>query len=136
MPRAAQRFHGAGALIAADGGVDRVAHRAGQLYGRGADAAGAAMDQQRLALGQTAAVEHVAPDGEVGFGQAGGFDVGKATRNRQALGGGRDAVFGIAAARNQRADLVTDRQAAGSRVAGHDFAGHFQAGQVRRARGG
>ena len=91
------------------------------------------MDQQRLALGQTAAVEHVAPDGEVGFGQAGGFDVGKAARNRQALGRGRDAVFGIAAARHQRADLVADRQAAGSRVAGHDFTGHFQAGQVRRA---
>ena len=45
----------------------------GQLDGRGADAAAAAMHQQGLAGLQVSTIENIAPDREKGFGQPGGF---------------------------------------------------------------
>jgi hypothetical protein len=92
---------------------------------------------QGLARLQAAAVEHVAPHGEEGLGQRGRLDVAQALGHRQALAHRRHAQLGITATGHQRADAVADLEA-GRRhrlgIAGHDLAGHFQAGNVGRAR--
>ena len=71
------------------------------------------MDQQRLALAGPAAFKHIVPDGEQRFGQRRGLVQRQASRHRQAVVGRRQAIFGIAAARDQRADLL--------RPASHDL---------------
>ena len=112
--------------------------RLGQLDRGHADAAGAALDQQRLARLQAAAVEHVDPDGEEGLRQAGRLDVAQALGHRQALADRRDAQLGIAAAGDQRADAVADLEARRAPCASASpatiVAGDFEPGQVRGAR--
>ena len=51
---------------------------------------------------QAAAIEHVGPDGEEGLRDRRRLDVGQARRDRQRVDFVRDAIFGIAAAGNQR----------------------------------
>ena len=88
------------------------------------------MDQQGFTLRQPAAVEHVRPDGEEGFRNRGGFDEAEALGHRQHLGRRRQAVFGIAAAGGQGADLIADAEPRDIRADRGDLARHFQAGQV------
>ena len=114
----------------------RGAQHLGELDRGGADAAGAAMDQHALAADQPAALEDIVPDGEIGFRQRRGLDQVEALGHRQAQCGRRDRVIGIAAAGDQRADLVADGQVADAAAARDDLAGHFEAGNVGRARGG
>jgi len=92
------------------------------------------MHQQCFALGQAAAVEHIAPDGEIGFRQASRLDLGQALGYGQALRGRRHDVFGVPAARHQCAHLVPHRETARGRIAGDDLARHFEARQIRGAR--
>ncbi len=88
------------------------------------------MDKDRLAGGQPAALEQVRPDGEIGFGQAGGGDEIETLGDRQALAGGRDAIFGVAGADDERADSVARLPPA---AAGHHLTGDFEAHDRRRA---
>jgi hypothetical protein len=102
-----------------------------------ADAAGAALDQQRFARLQTRAIEHVRPDGEEGFRQARGFDVGQALRHGQTLPDRRHAQLGITTAGDKRTNTVTKVQACrrhGRGIAFDDFARHLQPRQVRGTR--
>ena len=64
--------HRSAFLVISGGGKDGRAMRPCDLYGRAADAAGAALDQDRLAGLQGAAVHHVGPDSAIDFWQAGG----------------------------------------------------------------
>ena len=65
----------------------------------GADSAGAAMDQHRVAVGGKAALEQIDPDGEQGLGHGRGLGHAKHFGDRQAGAGRGEAIFGIAAAR-------------------------------------
>ncbi len=105
--------------------------RLGEQDRGGADAAGAAVDEDGLAGGGTATVEQVRPHGEIGLGQAGGGDEIEAFRDRQALAGRGDAIVGVAAAGHQRANPVANLPPA---RADDDFAGDFEAHDRRRAR--
>ena len=69
MARVGAELHGRPRISRAAGGGDhRRAEGLGQHDRRGADAGRAAMDQQRLAGLQAAALEHIGPDGEEGLG--------------------------------------------------------------------
>ena len=69
---------------------------------------------------QPAALEHIGPDGEEGFGQGRRLDHRQARRAGQALRRRGRAVFGIAAAGHQGADLVADFAPAGHAGADRD----------------
>ncbi|MNT32705.1 hypothetical protein D3C72_1686010 [compost metagenome] len=118
-------------LLVADGGPDLGAEGARELDGGQADAAGAAVDQEFLAGGQTRAVEYVGPDGEVVLGNGGGGQQVQAARHRQAMAFVGQAVLRVSAARRQRADLVAGLPGTDLGADGHDGARHFQA-QVGR----
>ena len=99
----------------------------------GADAAGAAVHQEALAGREVSELEDVGPHGEEGLGDAGGFLHGEAARHRQALYAGRQAVLGVAAAGDERADAVA-LAPAGVRRRGGDGARDFQSEDGRRSR--
>ena len=97
------------ALVGAARGRDHAsAEGFGKLYGRRADTARAAVHEEPIASLQPAALEDVVPDSEVSLGHAARFGHGKALGDRQGLHILGDAVFGIAAAIDERADLVAD----------------------------
>jgi hypothetical protein len=77
---------------------------------------------------RAAALEEVGPDGEEGLGQGRRLDHREAGRHRQALALGRDAILGIAAAGDERADRLALSRAPG------DGAGDFEPGNGRRPR--
>ena len=85
------------------------------------------MHQQRLALRQTAAFDHIGPDRESGLGQRGGLRHGKTGRHRQHLPGRRRHVFGIAATIDQRAHPVALLPLGHALPHGGHHPGHFQA---------
>jgi hypothetical protein len=72
------------------------------------DAAGAAVHEQPLTGCEAPAVEYVRPHREVRLWQCGGVDDRHAARNRQALHARRHTLFGVSAAAQKRADLVSD----------------------------
>ena len=125
------------ALVVAAGRDDDLrAQGLGHLDGRDADAAGAALDQQRLAGLQAGAVEDVAPHREESLRQRRRFDIAHALGNRQALAHRRHAQLRVAATGHQRADavaLLEPGRGHGRAVALDDLAGHFQARDIRGA---
>nr|GEU28380.1 hypothetical protein [Tanacetum cinerariifolium] len=129
----AQRLARRHLVGAAGRGEHAVAHGAGQLDGRHADAGRAALHQQGFAADQMGAVEHIAPHGKIIFRDRGRFQQAPAFGHGHDLGDRRHAVFRIAAALHQRAHVVADVERGVIEVAVDDFAGHFQAGQVGRA---
>src|SRR4026209_137265 len=76
-----------------------------------ADAAGAAVDEDRLARLQFAALEDVGPDGEERLGDARRLDRLEALRDRQALLVWNGGTGRVAATREERADPIADRPA-------------------------
>jgi hypothetical protein len=122
-------------LRRARGGDDARPERLGELDGGGADAGRAAVDQQRLAGPQAAALEGIVPDREEGFGDRGGFDWREPARQRQGVALVRLAVFGIAAADHQRHDLIAGLPARCAGTERDDFARDLEAGDVGCARG-
>ena len=82
-----------------------------------ADPAGAAMDQHRVAVGGEAALEQIDPHGEQGFGHRRGLGQAEHFGDDQAGAGRRDAIFGIAAAGDQGADLAAQQPSAPSPAA-------------------
>ena len=115
--------------MANDGG----AKRAGELDRGGADAAGAAVHQDALAGLEVSELEDVGPDGEEGLRDAGGLLHGEALWHGQALHAGREAVLGVAAAGDERADAVA-LAPPGVRGRGGDGARDFQSEDGRRSR--
>jgi hypothetical protein len=67
----AKRAAGLALLWRSGGDHDCRAQRLGQHDGGGADAARAAMDEQRLARLESPALENIGPHGEEGFGDGG-----------------------------------------------------------------
>src|SRR5690606_27636822 len=105
----------------------------GELYGRGADAARAAMDEKPVASIEPAALEDVVPDREVGLGHAASLGHGEALGNgerRHLLG---DAVFGITTAVDERADLVANLPARHACANCCDLTGNLETGKRRMA---
>ncbi len=92
--------------IAAAGHDHAHAERLAQLDRGGADAAGAAMDEDRLALARKPALEHIVPDGEQRLRDGRGLFHRDPIGHRQAVPRIDADIFGIAAARHQRADLL------------------------------
>ena len=82
---------------------------------------------------QRAALEHIVPDGEEGLRHGGGFDHRQAA-DRQRVALMRERVFGVAAADDQRHDLVADLPARSARAERDDFAGDFEAREYRARR--
>src|SRR6185436_18711632 len=97
-----------GLVGAADGGDHGRAEALAELDRGEADAARAAVEQRGLAWCQMAAIEHVVPDREVVLRKTRRFEQVQRLGNRQAEVGGRRAIFGVAAARRQRAYLIAD----------------------------
>ena len=64
------------------------------------------MNQHPIAIGREAALEQIDPDGEQGLRHRRRFDQRQAGGDRQAGAGRCGAIFGISAARDQRADLL------------------------------
>src|SRR5690606_7160676 len=62
--------------------------------------------EEALPAIEAAAIEHIRPDREEGFRKRRGLDEIEPFRNVEALGFRRDAIFRVAAARHQRAQLV------------------------------
>jgi hypothetical protein len=132
--RGAELLAGVAFVAAAGGGEDLVcAQRLGELDRRGADAAGAAMDQHRLAGAQIAALEQVGPHCEAGFRQRRRLGHAKALGHRQALRFGRHAIGGIAAAGDQRADRIANLGVMHAEPDRRHRAGDLEAGNVGRA---
>ena len=67
------------------------------------------MDQHGVARRDIGALEQVGPHGEERFGQRRRLDQIIAFGHGQALARGRDRIFGIAAAGQQRADFLPDQ---------------------------
>ena len=80
----------------------------GELGGRVADAAGAAVDEYRLAGPETAAVDQIGPGGAEIFRQCGRLRETKSARDRQTMAGVSHAIFRAGPAWRQRAGLVAD----------------------------
>jgi len=114
----AKGLAGAAFVVGACGGEDAGPQGLGDLNRGRADAGGAAVDKEAFARLQPAAHDHVGPDGEAGFGQAGGFFHRHPVGDGQGVGFGGADIFGIAAAGEEGADLVADLPA---RHAGADF---------------
>src|SRR5207253_2494584 len=114
-------------LWAAGGREDTRAKGARELDRRRADAARPAVHEKALSGGEPAAIEDVGPHREEGFGQTGGIDERNALRHRQALRRRRDAIFGIAAAGNQRADRIALMPSGHLRAERGDGSGDFEA---------
>src|SRR6185503_5101352 len=108
--------HPVGAQVAADraafrravGRDDFRAEGLGELDRRRADAAGAAVDQERFSRGEPRADEYIAPDSEVGLRQAGGVTQRDAFRDWQAVLRIGDAIFRVGAAVGERGNFVTN----------------------------
>jgi hypothetical protein len=81
-----------------------------------------------------AAIEQIAPHREEGLRQAGRVDQGETPRHRQALRRRGDAIFGIAAAGDERADLVALMPFGDALAEPRDRAGDFEAEDRRSAR--
>jgi hypothetical protein len=71
---------------------------------------------------------------EKGLRDSRGFDRRKTGRNRQRVAFMRDAVFGIAAANNERHHMVAVFPARHSRSTCDDLAGNLKAGNIGSAR--
>ena len=80
-----------------------------ELDGERADAAAAAVHQQRLARAEPGHLDHVRPDRAGHLGQRRGVDQVDAGRHRQQLPGRHGDPLGVPAAGQQRADLLPDR---------------------------
>ena len=98
-----------------------------------ADAARAAVNQDRLAGGEPTAFEDIGPDREKGFRDRCRGDQVQAARRRQALRRRRDAVFGIAPARDERADRVAGAPAGHVLADALNRSRHLESGNIRRA---
>src|SRR3546814_6162788 len=70
-------------LVRSAGHAHRQPERPAKLDRRGADAAGAAMDKQRLAFLRVGALAHIHPDGEDRLGQGRSFRPGKTRRRSE-----------------------------------------------------
>src|SRR5206468_7602701 len=89
------------------------------------DAAGPAVDEYPVAVGGKAALEQIDPDGEQGLGHRRGFDGRECGGDRKAGAHRCDAIFGIAAAADQSADLLTNQRVR-ARARGDHLAGDFE----------
>ena len=116
---------GGALLLGAGGGVDRGAERAGELDGRGADAAGAPVNENALRRLKGSGLKDVGPDREEGLGDARGFFDGEPGGDREAVRSRREAVVGVASAGDQGAYAVASLPA-GRGIRGHDDAGNFE----------
>jgi hypothetical protein len=120
-------------LVIADRGKHRGAMQLGELDGRVADAAGAAMDECRLAGPEPAAVDQIGPGGEEIFRQCGRLRETESARDRQAMAGVSHAIFRVGAAGRQRADLVADVPLRDFAAARRDAASDLQSKNGRGA---
>jgi hypothetical protein len=100
----------------------------------GADAAGAAVDQQRLAGAQVSRHLQVRPHRACGFGQRGGLVHLDGGGNRHYLTGRRCGVFGVAAAGQQSADFLPGRPFGNTAADVGDHPSHFHAKNFAGAR--
>ena len=91
------------------------------------------MDQHPVAVRREAALEQIDPDGEQRLGHCRGVDQRQRARNGKAGPRRRDAIFGIAAAGDQRANLLAD-QLRRPRAASHHLSGYLEAQHIGRAR--
>ena len=91
------------------------------------------MNKEPLAGLKTTALEHVGPDREKGFGQAGGLLQPHAVGDRQAMRGGRGHVFGIAAPGQQRTNPVARHPVIHTIAQGHDLARRLEPRQIARS---
>ncbi len=120
-------------VVAADRRDHLRAERLRVLDRRVADAARAAVDQDRLARGELSPLEHVVPDGERVLRQARRLEQRQALRRRQAVPRRRDAVLRVAAAGRERADLVADAPRRDVRTDCGDRARDLESDDRRRA---
>ncbi|MDV7402240.1 hypothetical protein RZS08_63040, partial [Arthrospira platensis SPKY1] len=83
---------------------------------------------------QARPVEDVTPDREKRLRQGGGLLHAQSSGYRQALWGGSNAILGVAAAGQQRADRVADSPVIRARAERNDGSGDFQSRDVGSAR--
>ena len=98
-----------------------------QLDRHGPDSAGAAMDQQRVAIPGPAALEHIVPYGEQRFGDCRGDFHRHRLGHAQAMRRMCQAVFRIAPARHERADTPAQHFGRRALADRHDGARYFEA---------
>ena len=146
-PRRPEAFAGGAFFGPAAGRIYRRPERRTELDRRRADAATAAVDQQPFAGLQRRAAKDIVPDREERLRQRCRLRGAKGRGDRQRLWRGHDAIFGVAAAGDQRRDRIADppaaRAAAGRDDLGRrddftdrdDLAGEFEAGNVGDAFG-
>ena len=86
------------------------------------------MDQNRFALPGPATLEDVVPDRKQCFWQGRSFGQRQSFRHRQTMPGIGSAIFGVAAARDQCADLCSQQFVRDIRAQRHDGPGNLEAG--------
>ena len=124
-----------GALVVVAAGHDHVEPESlGEHDRHRADPAGPAVDQQRLAFGGHPAFEDVVPDREQSLGNRRGLVQRHSCRHGQAMPEMGEAVFGIAAAGDERADLLAEQRFGRALAQRDDFARYLEARDRRGAR--
>jgi hypothetical protein len=93
------------------------------------------MDQHGLARLQRAAFEHIVPDREECLRNRAGFHHAERRDDRQRVALVHRHVFGVAAAGDERRDLVAGLPALHAVAERHDLAGDLEAWNIGRARG-
>ena len=91
------------------------------------------MNQDRLAVGEPAAIEKVGPDGEERLGNRGRLTRPEPSGSGSACGSGTTQYSRVPAARDERAHVVALAPARDIRADGRDSSGDLEAGQVRDA---
>ena len=112
---------------------DRRPERPRQLNRRRTDAARAAVDEDGLAFGELPAIEEVGPDREERLWNRGGLARPEPAGQRQRLRFRHDAVLGVAAAGDERADAVAFAPARDVGTDSRHGARNFEARQIRNA---
>ena len=91
------------------------------------------MDQQGFTRLQLSHLEHVVPDGQHGFGEAGGLFVAERFGDRHGRTFVGEGVLGVTAAGHQCADLLAALPARDAGADGLDIASDLKAKRFRRA---
>ncbi len=103
------------------------------LYGGCSDAAGAAVDYKRISCAESARIHEVGPHGKPCLGNGRCLNQADVFGDGQAMGGGGEAIFRIASARNQSAHPVANGRAVHTRAQRLHHARHLESGPFGRA---
>ncbi len=112
--------------VAAVGGDRPDTEKAAQTRRHRADTARPAVNEHGFAIARIAALKQIMPYGKKRLGHRAGFDHIEAVGHDQAMAMIDEAIFGIAAARQKRADIAPEQPFGNAVAQCDDLARHFE----------